>query len=62
MLFMFRWLNVNHWLSVQCHEKIELISNNQWKRFWIWLNDSNLQLFNNYLDINPKFTISQLIT
>jgi len=38
-----------------------MISKSQWKRFWIWLKDSNLQLFNNYLDINPKFTISMFI-
>jgi hypothetical protein len=55
----FRWLNVKHWLTVQYPEKLELTSKTQWKRFWIWLKDSNLQLFTDYLDINPKFTISK---
>lgn len=45
-------------MTVVSHEKVELTSKNQWKRFWIWLKDSNLRLFNDYLDINPKFMIS----
>jgi len=61
VLFGFRWLNVKHWLTIRSHEKVELISKNHWKRFWIWLIDSNLHLFNDYLDINPQFTISKLI-
>lgn len=51
---------MKHWLTITSHEKIEIISKNQWKRFWIWLKDSTLQLFNDYLDTNPKFTISKI--
>ena len=60
-LFISRWLNVKHWLTVQTYEQIEVISNDQWRRFWVWLKDSNLRIYNDYLDINPHLTISNLI-
>lgn len=52
------WLHVKHWLTVQRHHKLELASKRQWKRFWIGLKGSNLCLYNDHLDNNPKLIIS----
>ena len=53
---------MKHWLTISSEEKIEVVSKNHWKRFWIWLKDSKLQFFHDYSDVNPKFTISKFIT
>lgn len=48
-------------MNISYPEEVEFISKSQWKRFWVWLKDSNLRLFNDYLDIKPKFMISRLL-
>ena len=59
LLLAWRWLEMKHWLTVQHHDKLELASKRQWKRFWTNLTGTNLQLFTNPSDCQPKLLLSE---
>ncbi|CAF1171979.1 unnamed protein product [Adineta ricciae] len=54
------WLNVKHWLTVSDQEIVQLAPKQSWKRFWIWLKECHLHIYNDYLDKNPHLILNMI--